>query len=223
MRSRAQKSGGVALIVLAVCPAAAFGVTDVFSGDSTAPITSSVSSADSIQFIFNTHGTGKIGSTNFSNAALTITAFGDMTSRYAEGPEVYFMSIYLAYIDIAGVGTFQITSPLRQAVNSATIRTGLARDFGLGTDLMYSPDNAAFATWDMRTSIGPMTDEGRISGWKTFQPINSTGGLIMMDDTRPTVTFQAIVGVPEPASVTLLAPTALLLCRRRRSVVTDTI
>ena len=160
--------------------------------------------AGTLTITYTSVGTGSVGSTAFTNDSFTITELLDTTNRqsFTGG---YFIDDTSASIAIAGIGTFGFTTPTRSFVND--ISEGFSRATYAGNDLLDAPDNSAFSTWDMTTSIGPFTGPGAIFQW-AVSPVLTTGGTLVFDtDVDATVTFQAVAGAtstPEPGSLAFI-------------------
>ena len=179
--------------------------------------------ADPITFVHQGAGSGSIGGTPFVNASFTIVALGDTSTRSSFG-NAYFIDHSSASITIDGVGTFNFSSGTRTFVNSVVGVVGFSRAGWDGIDLFTGPGDPACATWDMFSSIGPITGVGNLWWWAVPQAgvFASTGQLMFNDGSGP-ARFTATVGsVPEPTSLTLLglgigAALARRLRRRNRS------
>jgi hypothetical protein len=90
---------------------------------------------------------------------------------------------------------FSLQSP------TPTVRGGFA-DVSLGFDILDT-SNIAFATYDLRSSIGPITDTAIWSG-PIFFPV--TSGFFNLAVVLGNSTFTAVASsVPEPSSLALLA------------------
>ena len=81
--------------------------------------------------------------------------------------------------------------------------------------------NAAFATYDLTTAIGPIVGTDITGGTGSTNPQATTAGnLLYTDPSGSRATFQAIVTTPEPSSLVLLGIGGISLaayrCRRRR-------
>ncbi|MBX9854650.1 MAG: PEP-CTERM sorting domain-containing protein [Gemmatimonadaceae bacterium] len=182
----------------------------------------------SAQLITFTHlggsGSGSLAGNNFFNKAFTITATADLANRtsFTGG---YSLVHDAATINIADVGTFTFTTLTRTFVNNAFWAAGFSR--ASGTDLFNMNSNAAFGSWDMTTSLGPIAGTGYLIQWM-FGDIQTSGGILNMNDASPVeASFSAAVRqtpVPEPAAVgLLLAGGALLLLRGARRTRTSAI
>lgn len=172
-----------------------------------------------ITIIYTSSGSGSIGSTTFTNATFTITELLDTANRqsFLGG---YSVDDTSASIAIAGVGTFNFTTTTRSFVNNLISLAGFSRGGVNGSDLLYASANAVLGTWDLTTSIGPITGTGQLLQWAT-PTISTSGGTLTFSNNRTTTTFQATVGTatPEPSAVSLawlgLAGISWMIRRRR--------
>ncbi len=179
--------------------------------------------ADPITFTFTGTGSGSIGATGFTGADFVVTATGDTDLRYSQGnadplvPGVFYIDHLTAGIEIEGVGSFAfLATPTRTFLNQnwsgGSGVAGLTRGSFLGTEtalFFIGPTSPLLASWDMRSSIGPIDGIGTIDQWTSGDgPILTTGGQLVMNDASTPSTFQAVVGVttpiPEPESYALL-------------------
>lgn len=53
---------------------------------------------------------------------------------------------------------------------------------------MNGPTDVAFGTWDMLSSIGPITGMGAFLQW-TLSDVNTDGGVLVFDSGPSTITF----------------------------------
>jgi len=157
--------------------------------------------ANSISFTDSGVGSGTIGSTVFSDAAFTIYAVGDTDNIVKiPGGSGFNLDLSRATILIAGVGKFTLFTPTSFFVNFSLVGFGHA---GLhGSDLVNGPLDPQFATWNMRTSIGPITGQGGILQWSLHPLIETSGGTLIFNDGATPLTFKAVV--PEPPSMFLV-------------------
>ena len=161
----------------------------------------SISNATPIIFTHSGSGSGSIDSIGFTTTDFTITATGDTGSRgsFSEG---FFIPHITASIDITGVGIFDFITATETFVNNSDGGVGFT-GASLG-DLFNGPLNSSFTTWNMLSSIGPLSgNTGLLIQWFTWD-INTTGGILRFND-QPDIsaTFQAQV-VPEPTTMFLL-------------------
>ncbi len=165
--------------------------------------------AGPITFTDLTTASGTIGSTPFTDAAITITGIGD-TSNLQSFSGGFFINDNSASIMITGVGTFDFITATRFFVNNTGEIVGFSRAGSTGLDLIDGPSNSAFSSWGMLTSIGPFTGPGTILQWQA-SPVITSGGTLVLDNATPNVTFSAQVGAttPEPGTFLLLATAVL--------------
>jgi hypothetical protein len=183
----------------------------------------STTAAAPITFIHMGSGSGSLNGVPFDVSNFTITATGDTSDRITWTVGLYEIPHDTATITIDGLGTLTFLEPTKTFASNEASGVG----FGRGSDLFDGPMNPALATWDMLTSIGPVSgNNGALMQWGTGVA-TSGGALVFNDDFTwdpsgwdiPS-TFQAIVGtatVPAPGVVLLGALGAGLVgCLRRR-------
>jgi len=174
-------------------------------------------SADVITFVHecDTEVTGTLDGEPFE-ATFIITASGDTDDRENDN-EVFWIDHTSASIAIDGVGTFDFVTATRTAVNTDGNFVAFLRSGGLG--LVFGPIHPDFGTWDMLSSIGPLSsDDGIVLQWDD-EPVETSGGILVIDyQEEVSLTFTATV-VPVAPTVALIGPAALFLtkyARRRR-------
>ena len=161
--------------------------------------------ADPILFTHTGTGSGSLDGSTFATTAFTISGIGDTTNRVSFGTG-YYIDLTSATIEIVGVGNLTFVTGTRFFVNNTTNLVGFSRAGIGGLDLFDGPTNSAFASWDMLTSIGPISGTGELFQWLLTAIITDQGPLAFNLGTSAS-TFQATVGttaVPEPGSLVLL-------------------
>ena len=179
--------------------------------------------ASMITFVETGTASGKYYGTRFNHLPFTITATADTNSRYWDpwlgdprGWEVDCTTAFLTIGDFQPVSfgegstRFMVQNDLKRIFFSASGRDGWA--------LLTGPFTDAFATWDMTTSLGPIT--GTVNGGIVFPPFAALADSIIIKVSGPS-TFSATVQesptIPEPATLTLVGAGlfALAIYRKR--------
>jgi hypothetical protein len=154
--------------------------------------------------------TGTLGASPFLNALVSVSLVGDSSTIFL-GPRVFGT----ATVDVSGVGTALFTDPLMWAIDNPRAAAGPLAGIADVTSFLFllGTVNAAFETYDLQSSIGP------VSGPVVFNPRimfpTTLGNFVLTSVAGNTSTFTA-VAVPEPASVVLLGIGLLLVYRARR-------
>lgn len=168
------------------------------------PVNNAFSAA--ITFTLTGHGSGSIAGNPFSDVDFTVTATGDTANRQSLLGFAYFIDNDTASINISGIGDYTFSTATRFFVNNANNYVGFSHAGSLGADL-FANQNAAFASWDMLSSIGPVTGTGVTLQWD-FSPVVTSGGILLFADdysATDTRTFQAVLSaVPEPEIYAML-------------------
>lgn len=148
---------------------------------------------------------GTLGTDIFTNAAFTITEVGNTGSRVSFGAG-FSVDAISASITISGVGTVNFLTGTRTFVNVDTRTVGFSRAGVLGPDLIEGPSDAQLHTWNMLSSIGPISGDILPLQW-TLSPVNTSGGVLVLNSAGNgdrLGTFAATVGTPEPLSYWLI-------------------
>ena len=149
--------------------------------------------ASPIVFTDVTTASGTIGSTSFTNELITISAVAD-TSNILPFGGGFSLDNSSASVTIGSLGTFTFITGTRFFVSQTSVppTVGFSHS-SLGIDLIEGPMNSAFSSWNMLTSIGPITGEGAITfAWKQA-PVVTNGGTLVLDGGSGSgmVTFSA--------------------------------
>jgi hypothetical protein len=169
-----------------------------------------------ITYTFTTTATGTLGGTPFTDASIVITASGDTSNITNPFANLFRFTDPAATINISGVGLATFTdlssvvdNQICNCPSGAVIFGDVALNLGILVD-----HNVAFTTYDLSTSIGPITST--LAGL-SLVPIPTNLGNLSFTANNGTTQFSASA-VPEPMSVGLvgLGISAALMCRRRR-------
>ena len=165
--------------------------------------------SEPITFTHQGTGSGTIAGNPFTNAMFTITALGDTNNRVSHSGGA-FINHDTVSISITGVGNFLFTTPTRTFVNHSARLVGFSRASSPALDLFNGPTNPIFSTYNMLTSIGPVTGTGQLLQWAApppfLLPVLTTDGQLVFNNAATTATFTATVGqvIPEPTTLLLL-------------------
>jgi hypothetical protein len=107
---------------------------------------------------------------------------------------------------------------MRTFVNNGSRTVGFSRAGPTGSDLLDGPTTAVFGSWDMLSSIGPISGPGILIQWNWPAVLTSGGTLYFYDNDlgNMSTTFTATI-TPEPSSLALLGLAAVLGLASRRS------
>jgi len=164
---------------------------------------------------------GSLNGVSFANKLLTLTGTGDTA---AVAPHSSFMFTGLinpvtATFSVAGTGSGSLTGSYDVFVNQTAEAVGFTTD-NITKDLLNIFGPAAFGSYALSTSIGPITDDAEWSSGVSFP--STAGALIIQTVLNEEGTFAAAVGgvVPLPGALPLfitgLAMLGLLGWRRKR-------
>ena len=204
--------------------------------------------ATPITFQFSGTGSGAIGGTSFTDALVVYTGTADtddvLTLSPMMGFTVYAVALDALTVNIAGIGTATITDPtkvldLPQPIidpdgdipalpGLLLLRGDNPSDLDSGTGMAAVFGNA-LAGYDLKTSIGPITDLGGVGFPENCAPgsdpcigtsrglLSFTSNIVQDNGGTFTATLQP-VAVPEPVTLLLMGSglTAALVRRSRR-------
>jgi hypothetical protein len=155
---------------------------------------SSRAKADMITYTETVQATGLLGSSFFSNALFTFSFVGD-TTNVTSTPGVLFQNLVgTATVSVNGL-TFTLTSPSEVADGVTSGSASIGEGFAI-----LGVQNSAFTTYDLMTSIGPITGT---TAFNLSDSFTTSGGSLTFFLVAPTDTFQASA-VPEPASILMM-------------------
>jgi len=147
-------------------------------------------------FVHEGEGSGTLDGVPFgdtSSATFVFTAEVNPADRRRTGSG-WSIDHTTASITIDGVGTFQFVTGTRSYVSNSHESVGFSRalDPGPGWDLFQGPSDPAFQSWEMDTSIGPITGTGELLQWGPYwNSVHTTGGVLVFDDGMCSATFTA--------------------------------
>jgi hypothetical protein len=151
---------------------------------------------------------GTLGSTPFTNALVTVTFTGD-TNTVTGGVPFFTNTVGVAQVTVAGIGTATFTNPMETFDNQTQQFAGIADISGSPVSVLDT-QNAAFATYDLKSFIGPFTGPVFFNAGHTFP--TTAGGFTLQSVLNNTSTFTATApaaAVPEPTSLALFGVGAL--------------
>src|SRR5262245_57262722 len=172
--------------------------------------------ADPITYSVRATASGTLGGSAFTSALVTIALTGD-TSAVSGSPIQTNPGI--ATVDVSGVGTATFTNALLAAFVNPTPLNLLAGISDLTADrLILGTRNPVFASYDLRTPIGPITGGAPFNDGFIFP--TTLGDFVLTSINGGTSTFTAVV--PEPASAVLVVAGLLgiisIAMKRRRTL-----
>jgi hypothetical protein len=184
-------------------------------------------SAAPITYTLTTTATGTLGASPFTDALVSVTLTGDTTNVTAGPPP--FTDVLVnpgsATVSVSGIGTGTFTDSI-VIVDTLTDTTVLGfpavliLDNTSGTGILLQT-GSVFTSYDLRSSLGPITGTGGVASGSHMTPIFPTtaGNLTWaVGQSLGTSTFTAST-VPEPTSLTLFSVGLLgftTLCLRRK-------
>jgi hypothetical protein len=154
---------------------------------------------------------GFLDGTSFTNALVTVTLQGD-TNNVTSSLGI-FSVIGTASVNVVGLSSDTLTGTL-SAYSDTLFESG---GIETATTVVLATDDAAFGTYDMNTSIGPLVGQAFIAN---PSDVPTAGGTFGLDATTNQSTFTATVAgssVPEPGSMVLLGAGIAAIWRKRRS------
>jgi hypothetical protein len=178
-------------------------------------------------YTFTGIASGSIGSANFSDATLTVTATGDVSTVMFTSP-TYFLDIPggSSTFSISGIGSGTFSDETYVFDNTDGV-AGFGDDGATKCcDIIQTYDSAigstAFATYNLQSSIGPLGPEASDPSTSDWAGLNTSLGSFTVT-SYDSVVFQATVGtVPEPRTLPALGiglvGMMVFMARRKRSL-----
>jgi hypothetical protein len=160
--------------------------------------------AGSITYTEQGVATGSLGTTPFTNALVTISVTGDTANVFESQmfPTEFTNITGTAKLTIGGIpGTAMLTSGNVSVFVTQEGSPSVA-GFGDGDFTILINSNSSFATYGLKTSIGPLSGDA-FSGSGVAGGFETDHGKFMIASLAGTATFTATAAVPEPASLTL--------------------
>lgn len=174
------------ILMLSVVAVLAFGASQSF--------------ASTITYTEQAVASGTLGNNSFNGALVTLTLVGD-TANVTGGGGFFQNLVGTFTVTVAGIGTATFTDAMEVFDNQGAAAVGFG-DLDQGPGSVLDTFDAAFATYDLTTAIGPITNTAFIRPDLFF---NTTMGAFNIQSSGDS-TFTASTGTttPEPASLVLL-------------------
>jgi hypothetical protein len=157
--------------------------------------------AEPITYTFQAVATGTLGQTAYTNALVTLTFKGDTNDVVLVGG-ISQISVGTATVTVATIGTATFTDKMAVTDVQSLNQVGL-------TDLNNSNDvldvlGSAFATYQLNTSIGPISTETPF--WEQETGYNTTRGAFVINFVPGNATFAAVAASTIPGPVPTVPP-----------------
>jgi hypothetical protein len=140
--------------------------------------------------------TGSLNGVAFTDSVLTLTMTADTSSIAGSAP--IFTLIAPLDFTLAGVGSGVFTDEVQAVANQTRPLAGFG-DNSNGEGLLFTL-NAAFAAYDLSTSVGPLSGEAIINAGTSFG--TSGGAFVINSVSGGDATFAASVGSAIPEAST---------------------
>jgi hypothetical protein len=156
---------------------------------------------------------GTLGGTTFTDALITLMLDGYTGTVVPRGSEFFFNPVGTFTVNVSGIGTATFTDHMEVFDNQgfAPPAAGFARLGGNGGSVLDT-FNTQFASYDLKTPIGPISGASFIRPNLVFG--TTLGNLQILSAGDSTFTAST---VPEPSSlIPLVALGGILACRLKR-------
>jgi hypothetical protein len=148
---------------------------------------------------------GQLGNNFFNNSLVTLTLVGDTANVTGSGG--FFQNVLGTFtVNVASVGTATFTDPMEVFDNQGAAAAGFG-DLTLAGSVLDTFDGA-FATYDLTTAIGPITNAPFIRTDLSFP--TTLGGFNIQSAGNSTFTASTGTATPEPGSLALLGSGVLV-------------
>ena len=185
----------------------------------------SVAHATSITYSLTTTASGTFGGSPFTNAQVTLTLTGD-TANVVPGPTPYTDVVVnpgTATVNVSGLGTGTFTDSILivDTLSDLTIfgvPAVLILDNTTNTGIVLQT-GSAFTTYDLLTSLGPLSGTGGVASGSAITPVFPTtaGDLTWtVGQSLGDSTFTAVTTTPEPGTFVLVGSGLMAALARRR-------
>jgi hypothetical protein len=156
--------------------------------------------ADPITYTVSGTASGSLGANPFTNAAVTVTAAADASAIVNHGAGFFDVPSLAATVSVSGLGTATFTVPTRTFTNQPIGGAGIGTSTGINPpDILDTLGNPALTTYDLSTSIGPLTGT---PGFNSGTHFATTSGDLVLNSVSGNTTFTA-VAAPEPSGLAL--------------------
>ena len=190
-----------------------------------AALSVSVCHATSITYTLSTTASGTLDGDSFMSAPVTVTLTGD-TSNIVPGPPPHTGVVVnpgTATVNVSGIGTDTFTDSIVivSTLNDLTI-FGVPAVFMLdattNTGILLQT-GSEFTTYDLGTSLGPVSGTGGVASGSSIIPVFPTvGGELTwaVGQSLGGSTFTAVTTTPEPGTLFLVGSGLAAVLTRRR-------
>ena len=187
----------------------------VVASIASALVAASAASADFIDFTITGVASGQwmngiYQGQTFSSKAFTINARALVESVSSSNPNISIVTNSSVFISLESYGDMLVTSSTDSVANRGQSRFAMGLSSGA---LLVSLGSSAFTTWNMQSSLGPVT------GTAVFNTQNwgTTYGALRFSGSSAVTMTAVVTPVPAPGAVALIGLAGLAGSRRRRA------